>query len=484
MSTPEAEKKGDLTFDSANTSRPDSPEVGIVGESEVFAAGEGDVNFRNVGWIRAAIFLLKMTFAAGVLSLPTALYELGAIAGGVFILFWSVINTYMAALQGQFKLKHRSVHTVADSAEIATLQLTNGNKTFALIAREVTEVIYIIAWILCAGLSTLGLSIALNAVTKHGTCSVVFGFCSYFIIATVASVRKIEKLAWVSWVGFISIVVAILTVLIATAVRDRPAAAPQTGDFDLGFSAYPQPSATFASAWAASLIIYASSANTSGYVPVISEMRQPKDYFKSLYLCMSWIFTSYMVIGLVMFRFAGKWLSTPALGSAGTTIKTVSYGIAIPGLIAGAMICVHISGKSVFVRILRNSPHLTANTWQHWTVWLSATYGTGLLGWIICEAVPFYGSMISIIGSLGFGPLGICLPVILWFAMEQKKDGPKNTFGAKAMWWGHILLFLLGLFVTIAGLYSSIVVIHGQFQAGTLGSSFQCADNSNTVASG
>ena len=483
MSDTDAEKKGGLAFDTP-TSRPSSPEAGIVGEAEVFSASEGGVNFRNVGWIKAAIFLLKMTFAAGVLSLPTALYELGAVAGAIFILFWSIVNTYMAALQGQFKLKHRSVHTVADSAEIAALQLTGGNKTYSLIAREVAEVIYIIAWILCAGLSTLGLSIALNAVTMHGTCSVVFGFCSYFIIATVASIRKIEKLAWVSWIGFVSIVVAILTVLIATAVRDRPAAAPQTGDFDLGFSAYPQPSATFASAWAASLIIYASSANTSGYVPVISEMRRPQDYFKSLYLCMSWIFTSYMVIGLVMFRFAGKWLSTPALGSAGSTIKIVSYGIAIPGLIAGAMICVHISGKSVFVRILRNSPHLTANTWQHWTVWLSATYGTGLLGWLICEAVPFYGSMISIIGSLGFGPLGICLPVILWFAMEQKRENRKNTMGAKAMWWGHALLFLLGLFVTIGGLYASVVTIHGQFQAGTLGSSFQCADNSNTVASG
>ncbi|KAK3044297.1 hypothetical protein LTS18_001670, partial [Coniosporium uncinatum] len=275
-----------------------------------------------------------MTFAAGVLSLPTALYELGAIAGAIFIMFWGLLNTYMAFLQGQFKLKHRSVHTVADSAEIAALQITHGSKKWALVAKEVTEGIYIIAWILCAGLSTLGLSIAFNAVTKHGTCSVAFGFCSYFIVSTVASVRKIEKLAWVTWVGFVSIVAAILTVLIATAVRDRPAAAPATGEFDLGFSAFPQPTATFASAWAASLIIFASSANTSGFVPVISEMRRPQDFFKSMYLCMTWITTSYMVIGLVMFRFAGKWLSTPALGSAGPTIKIVSYGIAIPGLIA------------------------------------------------------------------------------------------------------------------------------------------------------
>lgn len=478
MSDPE--KKGGSA---AATPRSASPIAGTVDEAEVFVsgAGEGAVNFRNVGWIKAAIFLLKMTFAAGVLSLPSALYELGAIAGAIFILFWGLLNTYMAALQGQFKLVHPSVHTVADSAEIAAMQLSGGSRKWAVVARDVTEAVYILAWILCAGLSTLGLSIAFNAVSQHGTCSVVFGFCSYIIVATVGSVRKIEKLAWVTWVGFGSIVTAILTVLIATALRDRPAAAPATGDFDLGFSAYPAPAATFASAWAASLIIFASSANTSGFVPVISEMRRPQDFFKSLYVTMTWITTSYMVIGLVMFRYAGKWLSTPALGSAGPTIKIVSYGIAIPGLIAGAMICVHVAGKSIFVRVLRGSKHLTANTWQHWAVWLSATYGTGLAGWIICEAVPFYGSLISVIGSLGFGPLGICLPVILWFCMHPgHRTGSANM---QAMWWLHVLLFVLGLFVTIAGTYAAVVSIIEQFQNGSIGSPFQCADNSNTVAS-
>lgn len=62
-------------------------------EGEVFAAGEGAVNFRTVGWIRAAMFFTKMTFSAGVLSIPAALYTLGAVAGAIFILFWGVLNT-------------------------------------------------------------------------------------------------------------------------------------------------------------------------------------------------------------------------------------------------------------------------------------------------------------------------------------------------------------------------------------------------------
>lgn len=61
-------------------------------------------------------------------------------------------------------------------------------------------------------------------------------------------------------------VTAIMIVVIASTMSARPAAAPQTGQFDLGFSALPPAGTSFATSWAASIAIFASSANTSGYV--------------------------------------------------------------------------------------------------------------------------------------------------------------------------------------------------------------------------
>jgi hypothetical protein len=453
----------------------------LAGEKEVFGngAGAGDVNFRNVSWQRASIFMLKMTFATGVLSLPASMNSLGAFPGAVFIVLWGCVNCYMAVLQGEFKMRHPSVHTVSDGAEICGLQLSGGSKRWAFVAKEMTEVVYLVSWILCTGLSILGTSIALNALSHHATCTVVFAFVSYLTISAVGSIRKMEKTALISWVGFFSILGAILVVLIGTALRSRPAAAPQTGDYELGFRAFPASTVTFAQAWSAALVIFASSGNTSGYVPVISEMRNPQHYFRSVYITMSWIVVSYMVIGMVMFRYAGQWLATPALGSAGPTIKIVSYAVALPGLVASGMICVHVSGKSVFVRVLRGSKHLTANTWQHWTIWLASTFGTGLIGWVICEAIPFYGSLVSIIGSLGFGPLGICLPAVMWFCMHP--GSLRGSPRARAMWWLHLAILVMGLFVTVGGTYANVVVIIGQFKDGAVSGPFDCADNSNTV---
>lgn len=106
------------------------------------------------------------------------------------------------------------------------------------------------------------------------------------------------------------------------------------------------------------------------FVPVISEMRNPKDYNKAVHLCMGIVNASYLAFSVVMYRWCGQWVASPALGSAGQTVKMVAYGIALIGLLAGAVVYLHVGAKYVFVRMLRNSPHLQANTFTHWAIWL------------------------------------------------------------------------------------------------------------------
>ena len=86
-------------------------------------------------------------------------------------------------------------------------------------------------WQLCSGVSMLGFTTALNAVSEHATCTVVyvidwhyfytlilspsFGFVSFFVISAVGSFRKISSLGIISWTGFISMFTAIMIVTVA-----------------------------------------------------------------------------------------------------------------------------------------------------------------------------------------------------------------------------------------------------------------------------
>lgn len=93
---------------------------------------------------------------------------------------------------------------------------------------------------------------------------------------------------------------------------------------------------------AVSSIIFAFS-GTPAFFSIVAEMRDPTQYNKSLLLCQSVVTTVYTIIGCVVYYYCGVYVASPALGSAGGTIKKIAYGFAIPGLIATTVITVHVS---------------------------------------------------------------------------------------------------------------------------------------------
>lgn len=118
-------------------------------------------------------------------------------------------------------------------------------------------------------------------------------------------------------------------------------------------------------------------------MPVISEMRNPKDYKKSLFVCMSIVTASYLTFSLVVYYYCGVWVASPSLGSAGGTIKKVAYGVGLLGLLVTATLYTHIAAKYAFVRVLRNSRHLQSNTMVHWGTWLGITAGVSAVAFVI-----------------------------------------------------------------------------------------------------
>lgn len=194
-------------------------------------------------------------------------------------------------------------------------------------------------------------------------------------------------MSWLTWAGFLSIFTAVFIVVVAVTTLDRPAAAPQTGDFELGFYATPS-GVSFAAGVVASTTIFVSSAGTSAFLPVISEMRNPREYRKALYLCMGIVTAAYLSLSLVMYRWAGQWVASPSLGSAGQTVKMVAYGVGLVGLIVSACLYLHVAAKYCFVRILRGTRHLQSNTLVHWGTWLGLTFGLSFLAFILAEAIP------------------------------------------------------------------------------------------------
>jgi hypothetical protein len=178
-------------------------------------------------------------------------------------------------------------------------------------------------------------------------------FIAALLITFLSSIRTFSRLGWLTWFGFLTFLLAVFIFVIAVTQQSRPAAAPSTGPFDLGYEAIVYPS--FVAGITATANIFIAGSGSSMYLPVISEMRHPKEYRKACITAGVLVGVLYLVFSLVVYRWCGIWISTPAFGSAGTLFKKVSYGIALPGLVVGVGIYQHVAAKLVFVRVLRGS---------------------------------------------------------------------------------------------------------------------------------
>lgn len=84
-------------------------------------------------------------------------------------------------------------------------------------------------------------------------------------------------------------------------------------------------------------------AGTPAFFSIISEMRNPKQYTKSMVVCQTTVTVVYIVIGIIVYYYCGSYVASPALGSAGDLLKKVCYGLALPGLLVSTLILLHVS---------------------------------------------------------------------------------------------------------------------------------------------
>ncbi|KAM5356854.1 hypothetical protein ACJ41O_003500 [Fusarium nematophilum] len=442
----------------------------VKGESvathEVFRQTEDGVQFRTVSWQRATIIFLKIQFAMSILSVPGALATLGAVGGALSIVGWHTLNTYTAVILGEFRNRHPECHTLADMC----------GRLWGRPGKELVGLQILVAQILISAAGIVSISTALNALSDHATCTVLFTFVGAVLITTFSAVRTFSRLGWLTWLGFTTFFVAVFIFVVAVTQQDRPAVAPQTGEFELGWTAVAHP--TFVAGVTASANIFISNSGSSMYLPIISEMRRPEQYKKAALVTGVLVLAMYLSFSLVIYRWCGVWLATPAFGSAGPLFKKISYGVALPGLVIGVGIYQHVAAKYLFVRILRESPHLQKNSVVHWTTWIGSNLVLGILAFIVAEAVPILNYLLGLAGAICFAPFSLIFPALLW--MQDFSDYKRGCGKKRTAYGFHVFVVLVGLFMVVSGTVA--VSIKDAYRSGLIAKVFDCADNSGTIS--
>lgn len=207
-------------------------------------------------------------------------------------------------------------------------------------------------------------------------------------------------------------------------------------------------------------------------------MRDHRMYNRAMYISQASTSIVYIVIGSVVYHFCGQYVSSPALGSAGPLLKRISYGLAIPGLVATVTIYLHVVAKMVFVLLLRGSKHLTSNSAVHWGIWLSCTTGCGLIGFILAQSIPVFPQYMGLNGSF-FLPWTSLIPCACMWLHDNWRGKPRErTLGLKLHAAFAVFVLLCGLFLCGAGTYGAI----NDIVASSKGQAWSCKDNSGSVS--
>ena len=132
--------------------------------------------------------MVAETVSLGVLSLPAAVAGLGLAPAVVILISLGLIASYTGYVIGQFKWRFPHISSMADAGEV--LMGRFGREL--LFGGQMLFLIFLMASHL------LTFTVAMNTLTSHGTCSIVFGIVGLIVSLLISLPRTLEKMSWLS----------------------------------------------------------------------------------------------------------------------------------------------------------------------------------------------------------------------------------------------------------------------------------------------
>ncbi|KAE8385588.1 hypothetical protein ETB97_004766 [Aspergillus alliaceus] len=405
-----------------------------------------EVKYRTLHWWQCAMIMIAETISLGILSLPSAMAALGLVPTVILIIGLGLVATYTGYVLGQFKLRYPHVHSMADAGEVL----------LGRVGREVLGTAQLIFLIFIMGSHILTFIVMMNTLTEHGTCSIVFGIVGMIISFVCTLPRTLKKVSWLSISSFISIVAALLITMIAIGIQR-----PGDGKIDVTVDTN-----LYKGFLAVTNIVFAYAGHVA-FFGFISEMKTPTDYPKTLYMLQATDTSMYTIAALVIYRYGGRDVASPALGSTSTLVSKIAYGIAIPTIVIAGVINGHVACKYIYVRLFRNTDRMHKRNLASIGSWILIGLVLWTLAWIIAEAIPVFNNLLSLITALfANGMSGI-----FWLFLNKGRytSSPRKIFLTVV----NLIIVGIGGCLCGLGLYVSGKALHDNPSS----ASFSCANN-------
>lgn len=208
------------------------------------------------------------------------------------------------------------------------------------------------------------------------------------------------------------------------------------------------------------------------WISFISELKDPREFPKSLILLQTVDISLYIVAAVVIYRYAGVDVASPALSSNTKIVRKVAWGIALPTIVIAGVIFAHVTAKYIYLRVFARTKYLHSRGLVATGSWLGLAVLVWVIAWIIAESIPNFSDLLGFISALFASWFSYGLPGICWFYLNWQTGWFSSTKKI-LLSLVNLALVILGFVICGVGLYASGY----SMSIDSSGASWSCADN-------
>ncbi|KAL4895931.1 transmembrane amino acid transporter protein-domain-containing protein [Aspergillus ambiguus] len=446
---------------------------GSVGQ-QVEIQSRDTIQYRTCSWQKTAALLFSEYICIAIMSFPWSFSILGLVPGLLLTVGVALIVLYTSLTIWKFCLRNPQVRDVCDIGKCLFWDSD--------IAWYITAFMFLLNNTFIQGLHCLVGAEYLNTMTDHAMCTIAFALITAIVSFLFSLPRTFSALSKVATFSAAFTFLSLLLAMVFAGIEDHPFSwSPEKGEPVVIL--IPERGTTFVQGVSAFLNICFTFIGQITLPSFIAEMKEPNDFWKSVTVVTVAEVILFSLVGTIIYVNVGnQYITSPAFGSLSSDVyMKVSYSFMVPTLIFLGVLYASVSARFIFFRMFEGTRHKGNHTIVGWATWSGILMILWVLAWAIAEVIPFFSSLLSIMGAVFGSFFGFIFWGTAYLRMRHADHGAQfyKSQGVRG-WLGSIFnvgLILAGLFLLGPGTYTSILSVVQSYQAGDIGGAFACASN-------
>lgn len=414
---------------------------------------------KRASWVEITFWLGAETFGLGSLTLAQVCSRIGYMGYTFANLAFVLLSTWTGLMLRRIKLRYKWFHFYQDC----------GGALWGNIGWRIIYVLVMIGkWQPVGGNTFLG-AIAIIQISNGTICTVACVAIAAVVALIIIQMRTLHGLRYVIVVAFFALFVPAVIMLFDVPLS-TPSPAPNVNAFAArgGFSSVVTSIMDSAYAYGAQV-----------FFPVfMSEMKNPADFNKALYVSNTFLFIMFELLGIVVYVYRGNDSASPGFNNVeSSNLRRALWGVTLLHTVVITAVSAIAMMHDIFTRIFGWSM-MVSTSFRSRMYYFLTSLALMSMSFVIINLIPFFSEFVALGSSSAITLLTYGLPPLFIAELKRREILARgDAFTRRQIAYLSLLYCIMGATVALSlvGLAGVFWEIVENYTSGAYPSPFSCA---------